>query len=230
MYFKNRESSLMDKTFRVGRSEMRRRQWCPCRVAVRIYPHSTRRVRHSPCKPSPPDTRPIFCAFPQCNARLSEGSYGISNEEELTMPARLSDVWGTMSKPLTEGKRELSTTNGRQTLRISAWRPYREAWRPLVRQASSSPPITAMMDAFHTFERPLGLAAVLLFAYLVLLQIRERMMWRHRTRGRPLPPGPRPLPFIGNLLDMPQLRQWVGFRDLCSEHGMCMVYKSDLAT
>ncbi|EIW59563.1 uncharacterized protein TRAVEDRAFT_121175, partial [Trametes versicolor FP-101664 SS1] len=24
---------------------------------------------------------------------------------------------------------------------------------------------------------------------------------------------------IGNLLDMPQLRQWVGFRDLCSEHG-----------
>lgn len=77
-------------------------------------------MRHSPCKPSPPDTRPIFCACPQSNARLSKGPYGISNEAQLTMPARLSAVWGTMSKPLMEGKRELSTTNGRQTLRTSA--------------------------------------------------------------------------------------------------------------
>lgn len=86
-----------------------------------------------------------------------------------------------------------------------------------------------MMDAFHSLERPLSLAAALLFTYFVLLQIRERMTWRRRTRGRPLPPGPRPLPVIGNLLDMPQLKQWVGFRDLCSRHGTCMVYVCDLS-
>lgn len=84
------------------------------------------------------------------------------------------------------------------------------------------------MDALRPFEHSLGLAAALFFTYFVLLQIRERMIWSLRTRGCPLPPGPRPLPIIGNLLDMPSFRQWLGFRDLCSKHGECISYSCNL--
>ncbi len=86
------------------------------------------------------------------------------------------------------------------------------------------------MEALHPFEHSLGLAAALLVTYFVLLQIRDRMIWNHRTRGRPLPPGPRPLPVIGNLLDVPSLKQWVGFRDLCSKHGEYMYCGCNLTT
>ncbi|RPD62615.1 cytochrome P450 [Lentinus tigrinus ALCF2SS1-7] len=34
-----------------------------------------------------------------------------------------------------------------------------------------------------------------------------------------LPPGPRPLPFIGNLLDIPNVRPWEAYRKLCRQHG-----------
>lgn len=75
------------------------------------------------------------------------------------------------------------------------------------------------MEALHPFEHPLGFAAALLFAYYILSQIRERVLWTHRMRGLSLPPGPRPLPLIGNLLDMPSFKQWFGFKDLCSKYG-----------
>lgn len=84
------------------------------------------------------------------------------------------------------------------------------------------------MEALRPCEHSLGLAAALFFTYFVLLQIRERMIWSLRTRGRPLPPGPRPLPIIGNLLDMPSLRQWLGFRDLCSKHGAYISHSCNL--
>ncbi|KAI1785552.1 cytochrome P450 [Ganoderma leucocontextum] len=35
----------------------------------------------------------------------------------------------------------------------------------------------------------------------------------------PLPPGPRPLPFFGNTLNLPQIRMWEGLRDLCVKYG-----------
>ena len=43
---------------------------------------------------------------------------------------------------------------------------------------------------------------------------------RHtRHRGGPLPPGPAPLPVIGNLLDMPKERPWVAYRDWSHKYG-----------
>ena len=39
------------------------------------------------------------------------------------------------------------------------------------------------------------------------------------TRGRPLPPGPKGLPFFGNVLDLRKGRPWIGFNELRKKHG-----------
>ncbi|KAI0763603.1 CyP450 monooxygenase [Trametes elegans] len=45
------------------------------------------------------------------------------------------------------------------------------------------------------------------------------------THGRDaLPPGPRRLPFVGNLFDLPKHKLWVGFRDIAMKHGGRVVY------
>ncbi|PIL29427.1 cytochrome P450 [Ganoderma sinense ZZ0214-1] len=43
--------------------------------------------------------------------------------------------------------------------------------------------------------------------------------WRARSRGLPLPPGPRRLPIVGNMFNTPRSRQWIGYRDLSRELG-----------
>ena len=56
-------------------------------------------------------------------------------------------------------------------------------------------------------------------ALLCFLYLRSLAVWRARSRGLSTPPGPPPLPFFGNALDMPKARQWEGFRDLCTKYG-----------
>jgi hypothetical protein len=41
-----------------------------------------------------------------------------------------------------------------------------------------------------------------------------------RRRGLPSPPGPRPLPVIGNLLDIPKEFSWLAYTQLSKKHGM----------
>ncbi|KAJ7496786.1 cytochrome P450 [Mycena latifolia] len=41
---------------------------------------------------------------------------------------------------------------------------------------------------------------------------------RKKTMG-PYPPGPKPLPILGNALDLPQSQPWVGFSQLAKQHG-----------
>lgn len=70
----------------------------------------------------------------------------------------------------------------------------------------------------HTHST-LAAAAVLGIVSLLFLYIRSLAQWRARTRGLPFPPGPKPLPIVGNLFDMPKTYPWVAYRDLCAQYG-----------
>ena len=40
-----------------------------------------------------------------------------------------------------------------------------------------------------------------------------------RRKGVPYPPGPRPLPIIGNLLDIPMESSWLTYSQLAKKYG-----------
>ena len=65
--------------------------------------------------------------------------------------------------------------------------------------------------------------AVLVFAsgivVLLLNRIRRSLIFAARARGHPLPPGPRPLPIIGNLLDVPQKSPWLRYHEWSKTYG-----------
>jgi hypothetical protein len=57
---------------------------------------------------------------------------------------------------------------------------------------------------------------VLVSSLAVYLAIRDY----RRRRGLPYPPGPRPLPLIGNLSDIPKEFSWLLYTQLSKKHGM----------
>ena len=60
-------------------------------------------------------------------------------------------------------------------------------------------------------------ASVIIAVAVVVLLLRYRVL-RNRA-GLPLPPGPRRLPIIGNLLDVPMQDVEVRFRDMNAKYG-----------
>jgi hypothetical protein len=40
-----------------------------------------------------------------------------------------------------------------------------------------------------------------------------------RRKGLPYPPGPKPWPIIGNLLNTPKQTPWIAYRDMSKKHG-----------
>ncbi|KAI0705408.1 cytochrome P450 [Earliella scabrosa] len=64
---------------------------------------------------------------------------------------------------------------------------------------------------------------VVAVSYLIFFALakylRSVFLWRARSKGRPLPPGPPGLPLIGNLFDRPTYKEWEGYRDLSSRYG-----------
>ncbi|KAH9058247.1 cytochrome P450 [Lactarius vividus] len=51
--------------------------------------------------------------------------------------------------------------------------------------------------------------------FYVLFAFRDH----RRRRGFPYPPGPPPLPVIGNLLDVPKLSPWLGYANISKKYG-----------
>ncbi|TFK90538.1 O-methylsterigmatocystin oxidoreductase [Polyporus arcularius HHB13444] len=75
------------------------------------------------------------------------------------------------------------------------------------------------MHAEHSLRADVLVAALLLVSLLVTRSLLRSKSWNARMRGRALPPGPRGMPFIGNLFSMPQSKAWYGFRDLALKYG-----------
>ncbi|KAI0743502.1 cytochrome P450 [Daedaleopsis nitida] len=65
-----------------------------------------------------------------------------------------------------------------------------------------------------TFAYPLLVTVLLGAIGLVILNA-----LRPKPRHAQLPPGPRPLPFLGNLLDLPKEHPWVTYRDWAAKYG-----------
>lgn len=63
-----------------------------------------------------------------------------------------------------------------------------------------------------------ALAGILVIAS-VFLYSRSLAAWQARSRRLPLPPGPKPLPVVGNMLDWPTRNQWRALRDLSAQYG-----------
>lgn len=51
-----------------------------------------------------------------------------------------------------------------------------------------------------------------------------------RRRGLPYPPGPRPLPLIGNILDIPKEFSWLTYSQFSNKHGMIYFAAGELLT
>ena len=63
--------------------------------------------------------------------------------------------------------------------------------------------------------------AMLALAYGVSL-----VRWRQRSCGRPLPPGPKSLPLIGNISHMRKSEIWKAHRELCAQYGKSILANS----
>ncbi|KAI0667766.1 CyP450 monooxygenase [Trametes maxima] len=61
------------------------------------------------------------------------------------------------------------------------------------------------------------------FVYALTHYVQTVLSWKARSRGRPLPPGPKPLPIVGNAFLMPKTAPWAAYRDISMHYGSDIV-------
>lgn len=60
---------------------------------------------------------------------------------------------------------------------------------------------------------------------LILIWLKSRLESRKANpNGLPLPPGPRALPLIHNLLDIPTSYQWLTYSRWAHQYGLCFAF------
>ena len=69
------------------------------------------------------------------------------------------------------------------------------------------------------------LAVSLIAAAFLLIVLRSRRASRRRG---PLPPGPKPVPVLGNLLDIPKEQPWVKYKEWAQRYGECIPHVGSL--
>ena len=62
-----------------------------------------------------------------------------------------------------------------------------------------------------------------MYGYYGLVFLLFVAIWYFKTRSKssrnPLPPGPKPIPFIGNIYDIPRVASWRVFQDWGKKYG-----------
>ncbi|VDB88746.1 unnamed protein product [Peniophora sp. CBMAI 1063] len=66
------------------------------------------------------------------------------------------------------------------------------------------------------------------FSVIAMVAVWRRSQTSKVRRGLPLPPGPRGLPVVGNLFDMPDTNEWVVYRDWGVKYGSDVVCVSTI--
>ncbi|KAI0659943.1 cytochrome P450 [Cubamyces menziesii] len=71
-------------------------------------------------------------------------------------------------------------------------------------------------SSFTLLKSPLDAIYILLAASIILITL---LSWRRDRTRAPLPPGPRGLPFVGNILDVSREQPWRAFQKLAHKYG-----------
>ena len=74
-----------------------------------------------------------------------------------------------------------------------------------------------MTTLLTNFPFPAGI--IIAFSLILLSYVYHLTAWKRRMQGRPFPPGPPPLPLVGNLFDVPTVKMWEGYRSLAEKYG-----------